>query len=947
MPKRNSTLPLFDHVLPAGFGALLAAVLLALLGGPVLALPGDLDPTFAGFGVGGMVHRVGYPMGGGERGMVVQPDGKIVAAGYTGDGLLVMRFLPDGTPDPSFGGGDGVFTATYPNVVVRGTSVAVQADGKIVVGGWADSQPANFMVARIMPAGNAMDGSFGVAGFVFTDFSGDTDEAYSLLIQPDGKIIASGRALIGNDYDLAVARYNTDGSLDHSFDGDGLVTVGFGDIGPNNNEACYAMALQPNGRLVLAGGITRYGGSAKFKVARLTTSGALDASFASDGKSEISFIADDVHPTAVAVGPDGRIVVAGTDGFSSNPAYWWTGYTYLVAYLPNGNLDPSFDGDGKLVIENLRGEVRDIAVQPDGKIVTFGWVDASLVQANPLFRRLNPDGSPDASFGASGTANFLVGGYAVGYALALLPDGRMLGFASNGTEHILVRIWPDGTLDAGGKQAIGFTTPGFGPATDEVGAAMAVQPDGKLLMAGTVYDVGHTTSDFAVTRFLADGQVDASFGVSGRATFAFDQPDVATSMALQPDGKIVVAGYTTSGTNPDFMVVRFNANGSVDGSFGILGVRVIDFAGGADYGNAVAVTPDGKIVVVGAVTNGARFVFGVARLNGNGSPDASFDTDGKQMAEFSGISSHWATSVAILPDNRILMGGAAGGDFALMRLNVDGSYDLTFGSQFGGSGKVRYDMGGFDFMSALKLDRNGVIYAAGTRDIGGHTVFALLRVLSYGQAPTCFPTPCDLWTNGKFTVDWGVNAAAYSIDVRSDNQVLVGGIASGRMAWAQVGIGKTPTVIEGTAEFPGSQETASSIRFIGPSQLVAAGYYDDNGHQAFALARFNTTFNVLAVEGSPGPAPAACVLRAASPNPLRERTTIGFDLPRAGSARLAMYDVAGRLVRTLAQGALEAGHHEGVWDGTDESGRAVAAGVYFARLDADGSSARRTVVVMK
>jgi len=125
--------------------------------------------------------RNGYPMGGGERGMAVQPDGKIVTAGYTSLGILVMRFLTDGTPDPAFGGGDAAATFLHPTVVTKATDVAIQADGKIVVAGCADTGPADYMLACLTTTG-ALDTSFGSGGWVLTDFSDDTDQAYNAVL---------------------------------------------------------------------------------------------------------------------------------------------------------------------------------------------------------------------------------------------------------------------------------------------------------------------------------------------------------------------------------------------------------------------------------------------------------------------------------------------------------------------------------------------------------------------------------------------------------------------------------------------------------------------------------------------------------------------------------------------------------------------------------------------
>ena len=901
--------------------------------------PGDLDTSFGGFSHDGVATKYGYPMSSTEpRGMAIQPDGKIVMAGYTGLGILVMRYLPNGTPDPTFGGGDGVAAYQHPTIQTRATCVAVQADGRIVVAGWANTNPADYMLARLTPSGY-LDPSFGSGGWVITDFSIDTDQAYAIAIQSDGKIIAAGRSLVGSDYDFSAARYNSNGSLDASFNGDGRITFGWGGFGPDANEACYAIALDGNGRLVMVGGKNGDAFSGVFKTARLTTDGELDPLYNVSGKKSFDMGDLGTAANAVAIAPDGKIVAAGSQNYTVTSA------GYLARLNPLGALDGSLDGDGKLLVSDNMN-INSIVLQPDGKIVLLGNSPMSPSEAPIALMRLESDGTPDASFGFNGYFGEALGGYCAGYALARMPDGRLIAYGARGQDHVLMRFWPNSTADRAGKQAIGFDTPGFGIGTYTIGYGMAVQPDDKIIVAGTVYGPAGA-ADFGLARVYSDGEVDDSFGTHGRATFPFDEDDLGTCVALQDDGKIVMAGDTQNGSDRDFMVVRFNPDGSVDGSFGFLGFAVFDFLGGDDYGRAVAIAPDGKIVVAGTVFNGARNVFGVARFNSNGTPDTSFDIDGKQLVEFAIGPTHWASSVAVLPDGRILEGGSVGGDFALARLNVDGSLDTTFGSAFGGSGKRTYDFGGNDYLNALKLSSGGAIYAAGSSEIAGHTVFAMLQLPSHGGPPTCFPTPCP-WPGGQATVDWGasVNGAAYAIDLREDNQVLVGGIAGGEMAWAQVPAASTPVPILGMADFPGTSDTATGISFTSLGKLVASGYYDYNGVKAMALASFQTTSTAVGVPDD-GTTRASTQVRflSAYPNPASGRTLFDFELPSSGTTRVSVYDLAGRRVRVLANEPLAAGRHELAWDTNDSHGRPVAAGIYLARVEFGAFHAQKKILV--
>ncbi len=514
-----------DYVRSIQVGISAALVALALVaGGAETALGGQRDDTeFAGFGDRGVVVRYGYPMCCAARGMVVQPDGKILTAGYTSLGNLVMRFLPDGTVDTTFADGTGAAAILNPSFQTRATCVAVQTDGRIVVAGWANTSPANYMLARLTIDGH-LDHTFGSGGWVLTDFSEDADQAYAVMIQADGKIIAAGRSLVSNDYDFSAARYNADGSLDTTFNGDGKITVGFGDLGPNSNVACYDATLDGSGRLVMAGGGTDVVTDGVFKIVRLTTGGYLDSTFNGTGKKQFDIGPLDNEVHGVAVAPDGKIVVVGSYiSYPNNES----GPAYAVRINPDGTFDNSFDGDGKLQVSD-HFTVRDIAVRPDGGILMLGEYQNSNGKGFVMVKSLNADGSLDLSF-LGGQHDFLYNGsgaFCSGYSLALLPDGRAVIYGAWNESHLLLRIWPQGWLDGGRQQAIGF--PGWTQAT---AYGLVVQPDDKLVIAGTVANVGGSESDIGVARLLPDGGYDNTFGTFGRATFPYGTFPVAPTSA--------------------------------------------------------------------------------------------------------------------------------------------------------------------------------------------------------------------------------------------------------------------------------------------------------------------------------------------------------------------------------------------------------------------------------
>jgi uncharacterized delta-60 repeat protein len=812
---------------------LLVAIMLAAPIGLVKAAPnapGDLDLTFGGFGAGG---KVVSPVSGSASGMVLQPDGKIVVVGNIGSSWFVMRYLPNGTLDSTFSG-DGM--ATFSNALygLHASDVALQSDGKIVVAGMIYTSPSDFMLARVTPSG-ALDTSFGNSGYVTTDFDMGDDEAYAILVQPDDKIVAAGTALVGNDHDFAAARYTVNGALDNTFSGDGKVTIGLGGLG-GYDDVSFGLAQQADGKLVLAGysyrGIIQL--DYDFALARLNSDGTLDSSFDGDGKVTSDFGGDEVG-SAVFIQPDSKIVVVGDNNLDSAGTH--ADKVIVARYNSNGSLDSSFDSDGERSISSLSGEIYDSALQPDGRILMLGYHTSPDGDTQLAFYRLNPDGSLDSTFDGDGVAFIDLGGADTGKALVLQPDGRIIGYGSSNGNAVLVRLWPDGTFDAGGQQTLGFADPNFGLGSDEVAYGMAVQSDSKIVVAGEVINPSNTESDVGLARFQPDGQLDTSFGDQGRVWFGFGQYDVARAVVLQPDGKIVIAGYSdpAGSVAANFLVARFNSDGTPDHTFALFGFNVVDFAGGDDYGQALALTPDGKVVVAGEVWNGSRYVFGVARLLDNGALDTSFDGDGK--ATFDWVPTNWASAVVVQPDRKIVVGGHVALDFALVRFNENGSVDSTFGSL----GATLTDMGGSDDLKALLLAPNGWLYAAGIRDLGSGGDFALAQYQPNGVLASCAFPPCTNWATGKMFVDWGGAEAAYALDWRDDGRIVAAGSANGQFAWAQLRTNGLPGVLKSTTDFVGNGDRALSVKFIGSNKIILAGVQEFNGDQNMALARFETT----------------------------------------------------------------------------------------------------------
>ena len=336
---------------------------------------GTLDTTF---GRSGRV-RTDFPgLAAVPSSVVIQPDGKIVVAGgafplftFLGD-FKVVRYNPNGSLDTSFGDG-GIVTTNFPQGSYA-FDLALQSDGKIIAAGtvFVDFNPGemsdtDFALARYNPDGS-LDTTFGNSGTVATDFLGHEDDAFSVLIQPDGKIVAVGSA---NDpatfYDFAAARYLSNGTIDTTFGVAGKVRTDFGDQG---FDRARSAALQPDGKIVAAGFETHNGGIQNFAVARYTSTGVLDTTFSRDGKTRIDFGSSFQSATKVLLQSDGKIIaVGGSNGESSDD-------DFLLARLgPRGSLDSTCGIGGKVRTSfgDLNGGANGAALQSDGKIVAVGF----------------------------------------------------------------------------------------------------------------------------------------------------------------------------------------------------------------------------------------------------------------------------------------------------------------------------------------------------------------------------------------------------------------------------------------------------------------------------------------------------------------------------------------------------------------------------------------------
>ena len=808
-----------------------------------------------------------------------------------GTGLFFLSFLPprssadDLNIDPTFNGGKAVtdFALDAGKLVDDiATDAAFQPNGKLVVAGYTqqyaggifDDRTSDFALARYDSDGR-LDPSFGKSGRVIADLFGNRDRANALQILPDGRIIAGGTCLHpdgrgGFASDFALVCFQADGTLDTGFGQNGIVTTDFTPAGESSDafESISRLFLLSDAK-ILALGVSSYG-QGTYLLARYNPDGSLDRSFGNDGKRFASVGLTANSLVSAMVQSDGKIVLTA-------PLY--TGLFTVYRLTADGVFDPAFGSSGTASIDLGTPSCypKGVALQPDGKIVVAGqWsINPGSAVGDIAVARLNPDGHLDASFGEGGKRRVGFPGYlALANSVQVLSDGKIaIGGALQRfnlfSDFLVLRLDPGGSLDPsfglGGKMTTDFMS-----GNDEAQKVLAL-PDGRMVAVGSAAVPGRAT-DFAIARYGANGFFD-EFGYGGRTTVDYSHSDEsASAVAIQPDAKILVAGTTDfidhRERQDDFSLLRFNPDGSLDLTFGNSGRVATDFGNTHDVATAIALQGDGKILVAG-LSDGS---FVVARYDANGNLDNAFGSGGWTRGIFPDASI--ATCIALQSDGKILLGGrmneknAVGGyfrsDFALARLNSDGSIDTGFGH----NGRTSTDfLADEDVIGGIVVQPDGKIVAAGyatvVRVIDGSTSadFAVARYNADGSLDRGFGD------SGKLRTDiHGSDDRAYSIALLSDGRIVVAGYSYDPHA----NRGSDMTVVrytaggsidgsfgvEGVAEidFNHSSESVSRIRVQPDGKLVLGGYTTGYGSTDFALARLHADGTIDGQFGSGGKA---------------------------------------------------------------------------------------------
>ena len=718
--------------------------------------------------------------------------------------MAVVRFTPNGVIDPTFDG-DGLATvAVRSGVFEEDTAygIATQADGKIVIVGY--SRNSGLMLARFTTSGS-LDPTFGNGGIVTTLIAGP-DRGSDLEIMADGRIIVCAQAV--NSF--SVARFLTNGALDPSFNGTGKVNTEIIQSSYSNPK----LSLQSDGKLVVAGGTT---------VVRYLLNGLLDMSFGIDGKRTITLGDYSTQIADIAIDQDGRIAIAGLA--VSNNAYR---FDFAITRLSSSALAAP------------TGLNASDGTYPDK--VRLTWNPVPGAQGYVVLRSSTNLSSTAVDFPSVSTTQFddttaTVGAPYYYWVRAWSAQESVSPFSAGDSGSVLVDYGGlnDGTINSnfgiGGVVTTNFAT---GDSASGLANDGLLQPDGKIILMGQV--VVNGSSRVGLARYLPDGSLDTSFGNGGLV--AEEIGNLALTGVLQPDGKIVVVS--------DTRLLRYHSNGLLDASFGINGSASLTGISPFEQ-HCLALLPDGKLLVGGYTSDGTRNVFALARVNSDGSMDTTFDGDGLVTTPI-GTGHSLAWGLTVQSDGKILLcgntstslaNGATGRNFAVARYLPSGALDTSFAT----NGIKVMALGAYasnymEYARQVLVQPDGKIILSGKAGLAGAASTAVVRLLANGALDTTFDG------DGIFTTSIANSGGGCAL--QSDGKILVGGAPSGALLTGPFSLirlnsnGSLDTTFDGDGmvdiTFNATQGNFASMLVLPDDRVLAIGSKFGNNHHEFAMS---------------------------------------------------------------------------------------------------------------
>lgn len=588
---------------------------------------GTSDTTFNGTGTRLITHTYTSNL----YGIAVQTDGKIVYNGRaTGPEVLVTgRLNADGTNDTSFGNGGSVLTPLYTENSANMGKVKILPDGKIFALNrlcYANGTQDIFMI-RYNNNGTT-DTSFDTDGSKIFDYGSGNDFGRDFDIIGNKIWISGNTDMSFYENNIAMARFNTDGTPDNTLSTDGKAFLNF--IFDSEDEA-YAIAVQPDNKIVVGG--TTYSNTKDYQsIVRYLPNGAIDTAFGNGGKIIIN---KPGTARSVVIQPDGKILVAGDDNV-------YIGVTRLNV---DGTLDSTFNDNELHDSANEFGwMLTDMQLLPDGKILIAGrnFFPVPSQDYNYFIARLNANGTVDTTFGTNGYSSegSVTGMFELITALKVLPDGSILaggqlwGAPTQFPTHFsLLKYTADGALDTS------FANNGIydGVLTEGNGAIVSIdlQSDGKIV-AGIEDYFYSSHYGFILARFNSNGTLDTTFGNNGFVETNTEDYARLTDVKILPDQKIIATG-NSYGTTSNFAVAKYNSNGTPDLTFAPEGLLIADFNNTFEVMFAAAFTADNRVLGCGRIYQ--------AELGTHDFALAKFRTDGTL-----GLANHLQASTGFYPN---------------------------------------------------------------------------------------------------------------------------------------------------------------------------------------------------------------------------------------------------------------------------------------------------------